>query len=303
MPHHLVFLFCHVVRASSVKTPQPKPTSLSSKQAAPIGTRNRVSKLRQECLSPDHHRCVASRKFDRAEVKKRLDTNGDSTDDDRKPLRDLNNDEFECLEVAHIIPHSLTFISPEDLQPLLPSGGLLALRTLVVGDTNGRNMKFVTVALVAISLLSTPASFVLGQDPGPSPTESVGCTPHGDHWHCAGPRLPTGATKDTATRTAADPGPSPTESVGCKPHGDHWHCAGPRLSTNAVTTGSAAPTTADPGRATATATATATAAGTGEAGGIGGETPVPTAGGAVANFFKLNQCVGVVGVVIIVMMM
>ncbi|KAL2368882.1 hypothetical protein RJ035_006883 [Blastomyces gilchristii] len=105
-----------LVRASSVKTPQPKPTSLSSKQAAPIGTRNRVSKLRQECLSPDHHRCVASRKFDRAEVKKRLDTNGDSTDDDRKPLRDLNNDEFECLEVAHIIPHSLTFISPEDSQ-------------------------------------------------------------------------------------------------------------------------------------------------------------------------------------------
>ncbi|KAL2360177.1 hypothetical protein RJZ56_006948 [Blastomyces dermatitidis] len=204
-------------------------------------------------------------------------------------------------------------------------------------------MKFVTVALVAISLLSTPASFVLGQDPGPSPTESVGCTPHGDHWHCtgprlttgaaedtathtaadpgpsptesvgctphgdhwhcAGPRLTTGASKDTAVHTAADPGPSPTESVGCKPHGDHWHCAGPRLSTNAVTTGSAAPTTADPGRATATATATATAAGTGEAGGIGGETPVPTAGGAVANFFKLNQCVGVVGVVIIVMMM
>jgi len=21
--------------------------------------------------------------------------------------------------------------------------------------------------------------------------------------------------------------PSPTESVGCEPHGDHWHCDGP----------------------------------------------------------------------------
>jgi hypothetical protein len=27
---------------------------------------------------------------------------------------------------------------------------------------------------------------------------------------------------------ALDPGPSPTESIGCEPHGDHWHCEGPR---------------------------------------------------------------------------
>ena len=25
----------------------------------------------------------------------------------------------------------------------------------------------------------------------------------------------------------ADPGPSPTESIGCERHGDHWHCDGP----------------------------------------------------------------------------
>ncbi|KAG5295524.1 hypothetical protein I7I50_08297 [Histoplasma capsulatum G186AR] len=113
---YMIDNFFMPLRASSVKTPQPTPTSLSSKQSTPIGTRSRVSKLRQECLFRDHHRCVVSRKFDRAEVKKRLDTNEDSTDDDGKPLKDLNNDEFEYLEVAHIIPHSLTSISPENSQ-------------------------------------------------------------------------------------------------------------------------------------------------------------------------------------------
>ncbi|KLJ05386.1 hypothetical protein EMPG_11133 [Blastomyces silverae] len=113
---YMIDNFFMPLRASSVKTPQPTPTSLSSKQSTPIGTRNRVSKLRQECLSRDHHRCVVSRKFDRAEVKKRFDANEDSTDDDGKPLKDLNNDEFEYLEVAHIIPHTLTSISPEDSQ-------------------------------------------------------------------------------------------------------------------------------------------------------------------------------------------
>ena len=87
------------------------------------------------------------------------------------------------------------------------------------------------------------------QDPGPSPTDSVGCEPHGDHWsvpllysiprisdisdiegnlqnqtvhrHCEGPAT------TLVTSESADPGPSPTESVGCEPHGDHWHCEGP----------------------------------------------------------------------------
>lgn len=40
-----------------------------------------------------------------------------------KPLKDLNNDEFEYLEVAHIIPHSLTSISPENSQLVRPSPG------------------------------------------------------------------------------------------------------------------------------------------------------------------------------------
>lgn len=82
------------------------------------------------------------------------------------------------------------------------------------------------------------------QEAGPSPTESVGCEPHGDHWHCEGPR-PTDVAASTsevavtttvAATTEAEhdheddhdheetvtPGPSPTDSIGCEPHGDHW---------------------------------------------------------------------------------
>ena len=33
---------------------------------------------------------------------------------------------------------------------------------------------------------------------------------------------------EEATGTPAIP--SPTESVGCHPHGDHWHCDGPRVT-------------------------------------------------------------------------
>ncbi|KKZ60855.1 hypothetical protein EMCG_04446 [[Emmonsia] crescens] len=84
-------------------------------------------------------------------------------------------------------------------------------------------MKFTAVTLFTLTLLS-PFSFVLGQKtPGPSPTQSIGCEPHGDHWHCDGPRTPTDVpTTSTTATTTADPGPSPVESVGCKPHGDHW---------------------------------------------------------------------------------
>ncbi|PGH04794.1 hypothetical protein GX51_03279 [Blastomyces parvus] len=186
-------------------------------------------------------------------------------------------------------------------------------------------MKFVTVALVAISLLSSPTSFVLGQeDPGPSPTESVGCEPHGDHWHCDGPRPPTDApATGTAAPTAADPGPSPTESVGCEPHGDHWHCDGPATALPTATpthppddehehehnqpTASGS-SSQDPGpsptesvgcephgdhwHCDGPATATTT-----------GATPAPTTGGAGANVFRLSQCAGVAGAAVVVAMM
>lgn len=77
----------------------------------------------------------------------------------------------------------------------------------------------------------------------PSPTESVGCHPHGDHWHCSGPA----STSATPTSSAVDDdhdehgegtgslAPSPTESVGCHSHGDHWHCDGPVVASNTST--------------------------------------------------------------------
>lgn len=107
--------------------------------------------------------------------------------------------------------------------------------------------------------LSTVAPFLLGfvhtalaQSLAPSPTASVGCEPHGDHWHCDGPKvtyLATVVTTTAASTTSEAHGhdhdeedhdhdhddesassvslkPSPTESYGCEAHGDHWHCAG-----------------------------------------------------------------------------
>ncbi|EGS17078.1 uncharacterized protein CTHT_0074060 [Thermochaetoides thermophila DSM 1495] len=126
------------------------------------------------------------------------------------------------------------------------------------------------------ALLLGLVSAALGQTLAPSPTESVGCTPHGDHWHCEGPRVTateTGAavtttpvlddhgdhdhdhdeeghhdhTDHTEGPSSVSLAPSPTESYGCHPHGDHWHCEGPRTAlssgtgvTTLVTTTSAA---------------------------------------------------------------
>ncbi|KAK2765116.1 hypothetical protein FQN54_008815 [Arachnomyces sp. PD_36] len=88
-------------------------------------------------------------------------------------------------------------------------------------------MKVTSLAAFALSVFSVT---VAGQteDPGPSPTESVGCEPHGDHWHCDGPvetSMSVTAPSEAET-TSEDPGPSPTSS-GCEPHGDHWHCPDP----------------------------------------------------------------------------
>lgn len=79
-----------------------------------------------------------------------------------------------------------------------------------------------TIAALAFIPLS------LAQDAGPSPSESIGCEPHGDHWHCEGPRETASAVEEESS--SVDPGPSPTASIGCEPHGDHWHCEGPATS-------------------------------------------------------------------------
>ncbi|KAJ5201644.1 uncharacterized protein N7498_006307 [Penicillium cinerascens] len=68
---YIVANFLLPLRASSVKTPQPTPTSLSSLQSStPTGTRQLISDLRQNYLIRDRHRCVVSRKFDRSDLKK-----------------------------------------------------------------------------------------------------------------------------------------------------------------------------------------------------------------------------------------
>ncbi|EAQ91381.1 predicted protein [Chaetomium globosum CBS 148.51] len=107
-------------------------------------------------------------------------------------------------------------------------------------------MKTSAVAFL-LGLYALPA---LAQELAPSPTESIGCEPHGDHWHCEGPRPPATTSEPTTTipppvitttsaatddddehtdeAGTASLAPSPTESIGCEPHGDHWHCEGPR---------------------------------------------------------------------------
>ncbi|KAI8957011.1 hypothetical protein F5Y11DRAFT_352998 [Daldinia sp. FL1419] len=82
------------------------------------------------------------------------------------------------------------------------------------------------------------ASTAVAQTLPPSPTASVGCHPHGDHWHCDGPAsstasiFSTDSNEGSQTQTLA---PSPTESIGCEPHGDHWHCDGPAAAATAST--------------------------------------------------------------------
>ncbi|KAL8965874.1 MAG: hypothetical protein Q9183_003642 [Haloplaca sp. 2 TL-2023] len=81
--------------------------------------------------------------------------------------------------------------------------------------------------VVYFFLSSLVARALAQEDPGPSPTESVGCEPHGDHWHCEGPAAVPQTAAPVVASSAEDPGPSPTESVGCVPHEDHWDCEGP----------------------------------------------------------------------------
>ncbi|KAF5010752.1 hypothetical protein FDECE_3107 [Fusarium decemcellulare] len=90
-------------------------------------------------------------------------------------------------------------------------------------------------AAFAVALLGLFPAIMAAETLAPSPTESVGCEPHGDHWHCEAARTDAGDDAEEASETLA---PSPTESVGCEPHGDHWHCEGPRstLLTAQVTT-------------------------------------------------------------------
>jgi hypothetical protein len=105
------------LKSSTKKTPQPSPASHSAVQRAQggegqnfLGTPERVSALRGACLLRDRHRCVISRKFDDKEALRRMQDarrqGGVAQDDDGNPL--VKGQGYDSLEVAHIMPHSLT---------------------------------------------------------------------------------------------------------------------------------------------------------------------------------------------------
>ncbi|TPR11171.1 Berberine and berberine like family protein [Aspergillus niger] len=110
---NIVDNFLLPLRASSSKTPQVTPAALSLSQTpTPLGTRQRVSVLRKDCLVRDHHRCVISRKFDIVEARKRNAEDGDNCKDDNgNLLSSSSRGEFQYLEVAHILPYSLTTLA------------------------------------------------------------------------------------------------------------------------------------------------------------------------------------------------
>ncbi|OAL75678.1 hypothetical protein A7D00_1278 [Trichophyton violaceum] len=131
---YIVENFLLPLRASSVKTPQPTPSSLPSIQpSTPTGTKQRVSILRQNCLVRDHHRCVVSRKFDANEASRRWKQDGDDCkDDDGNLLKDQREEDFEYLEVAHILPHCLTAVASQNTE--LSDSKKNALRILDMFD-------------------------------------------------------------------------------------------------------------------------------------------------------------------------
>lgn len=123
-------LVCRSVKASTRKTPQPSPATLSDLRSpqAIAGTNQRLASLRAQCLIRDRHRCVISRTFDRDEAKRRVsrDTSDNAQDDEGNLLREESGT-FAVLEVAHIIPHSLMTVSTGRAElvcrlPLISSG-------------------------------------------------------------------------------------------------------------------------------------------------------------------------------------
>ncbi|OAX80255.1 hypothetical protein ACJ72_05415 [Emergomyces africanus] len=100
------------LKASGQRTSQPSPAHLSAIQRAQgryheyLPTPDRISFLRGVCLIRDHHRCVISRQFDQKEAMIRVKQQGESAQDDEG--NQLRGQSCVYLEVAHIIPHSLT---------------------------------------------------------------------------------------------------------------------------------------------------------------------------------------------------
>ncbi|KAJ5533925.1 hypothetical protein N7527_000179 [Penicillium freii] len=101
---YLIKNFLLPLRATSVKTPQPTPTSLLLLYSStPTG---------QKYLIRDRHRCIVSRKFDRVAAVKRFEENPEfCTDNNGNLLKDKSSDQFQYLEVAYILPYCLTTVA------------------------------------------------------------------------------------------------------------------------------------------------------------------------------------------------
>ncbi|KAI1288565.1 hypothetical protein F5Y03DRAFT_401726 [Xylaria venustula] len=105
--------------ASTKKTPQLSPALHSAVQEAQgnggqqyVGTGPRLSVLQRDCFIRDRHRCVISRRYDFTEAMNRRRTPGGPRDDDDNLINDPI--EPDQLEVAHILPHSVTKTNQKD---------------------------------------------------------------------------------------------------------------------------------------------------------------------------------------------
>lgn len=68
----------------------------------------RLACLRGACLLRDRYRCVISPKFDKTEALKHFQKHGNDTIDQNGMSLVDPGKRFDYLEVAHILPHSLT---------------------------------------------------------------------------------------------------------------------------------------------------------------------------------------------------
>ena len=109
------------MKALAAKIPQHTPASFSRAQVseAGIGTPQRVSTLRRDCLLRDRHKCVVTRKFDIQEAEDRLAKDGTNFKDDDGESLLPESDAMAFLEVAHVIPHSLMSLTSIDGDPKL----------------------------------------------------------------------------------------------------------------------------------------------------------------------------------------
>ncbi|KAI0400319.1 hypothetical protein F4802DRAFT_610207 [Xylaria palmicola] len=101
------------LKAPNNHTPQSSPSYHSAVQRTQgegpqdfTGTPYRISTLRRACLVRDRHRCIIPRIFYQNEAITRIEKDGlDARDDDGNPLVGAS---FDVMEVAHVLPHSLT---------------------------------------------------------------------------------------------------------------------------------------------------------------------------------------------------